>query len=573
LYALARKMPTRTALRGTRWRILASRQIGGTISVAPLDVQDTVAVVVLGAAGFGLSTAAIVGRSGASQSIGFLFGDEGHNLLVAHTLLSGGSLYSSVFYPYGPIPAYAHAAAAWIFGNTPLAYLFFLAAVSALNVGLAYTLIRRAANRPVAVFVAVMGVLPLGLVPGSLVGGYTVSAYIPIERTMLLLVALAWTGPGGRSLGRSILIGCLLGAWQGVRFGGAAVAGGAILVIDAVSVGMEGPGGEGAARRGFRMASLRAWAGSLLAIGAAFCAVEVAWTIYAFSTLPRGPALDVLWPWFMLQSYSWVPVALRWLSWGGWRLMLGQYLLPLSAVALGLVGLRRWSAVAPGSATDSRVRSAWADQGAVFVLMCFYGIGCCFYFRMVHHFRGFLWALVPAAAWELQRRGGVVRAGVACLWFPGFATMLRAILAPAVAVSPLVTVRLPSGGAIHTSAPMPERIRFLDRFAAEVPGAPVLFVPGRYGSASGWYYAYHVAHATRHTWFFAPNLIRPYEEAAFIEALSRTVAFIECDDDQGNGVLAGRGLDLVFPPAVSRVILSRMEPWKSEAGCRIHHLR
>jgi hypothetical protein len=132
---------------------------------------------------------------------------------------------------------------------------------------------------------------------------------------------------------------------------------------------------------------------------------------------------------------------------------------------------------------------------------------------------------------------------------------------------------LPTGGAIHTSAPMPARIRFLDRFAAEVHGAPVLFVPGPYASASGWYYAYHVAHATRHTWFFAPNLIRPYEEDAFIEALSRTVAFIECDDDQGHGLLGDRGLDLVFPPAVSRVILSRLEPWKSEAGCRIHHLR
>jgi hypothetical protein len=536
---------------------------GATSVVTPLTVQDAVAAVVLMAAGFGLATAAIVGRSGASQGSGFLFGDEGHNLLVAHVLLSGGSLYRDVYSQYGPFPAYAHAAAAWIFGNTPLGYLLFLAFVSSLNVGLAYALIRRAADLPVAVFVTAMGVLPLVLIPGSLAGGYTSAAYTPIERAMLLLVALAWTAPVERSIRRSILIGCLLGTWQGVKFGGATVAGGAILMVDAFSLG----------RHGFRGASLRAWATSLVAIGAAFCAVEVAWATYLFSTLPSGPVLDVLWPRFMLRTYTWAPPGLRWLSWGGWRLMIGQYLLPLSAAAVGLAGLTRWSIAAPGSGTDGRVRSERADQGAVFILTCFYGIGSCYYFRMAHHSRGFLWALVPAAAWELQRRGGVVRASAACVWFPGFATMVRAILVPAVATLPVVSVSLPTGGAIRTSAPMADRIRFLERFVAEeVHGAPVLFVPARFAGGSGWYYAYHVAHATRHTWFFATNVIRPYEEAAFIEALSRTVAFIDCDDDEGKGLLPD-ALDLVFPPAVSRAVLSKREPWKSESGCRVYHLR
>ena len=54
---------------------------------------------------------------------------------------------------YGPIPAYVHAVVASVFGNTPLVYLSLLAVVSSANVGLAYTLVRRAANVPVAVFV------------------------------------------------------------------------------------------------------------------------------------------------------------------------------------------------------------------------------------------------------------------------------------------------------------------------------------------------------------------------------------------------------------------------------------
>jgi hypothetical protein len=547
--------------------VKTEERAGGTIStVAPLTVQDVVAVVLLMAVGFGLSTAAIVGRSGpVSQSIGFLFGDEGHDLLVAQTLLSGGSLYRDVFSQYGPIPAYAHAAAAWLFGNTPLTYLFFLAALSSLNVGLAYTLIRRAANLPVAVSVTAMGVVPVALIPGSLTGGYTGAAYGPIERAMLLLVALAWTAAGRRSIKRSLLIGCLLGTWQGIRFGGATVAAGAILIIDACSVGFDG----------FSRASLRAWALSLVAIGWAFCAVEATWALYAFSTLPSGVALDALWPSFMLQSYTWVAPELRWLSWGGWRLMIVQYLLPLSAAVLGLAGLRRWSIASPGSGTDDRVPSVRADQGAVFILTCFYVIGCCYYFRMVHHFRAFMWALVPAAAWELQRRGGIVRAAVACFWFPGLAIMVRSILAPAAPLlPPPVRVNLPTGGAIYTSAPMAGRIRFLERFVAEeAHGSPVLLVPRRFGSASGWHYAYHVAHATRQTSFYASNLIRPYEEDAFIAALGRTVAFIECDDDWGKGELPEVTPDLIFSPAVSRAIISRLEPWKSEAGCRVYHLR
>jgi hypothetical protein len=534
---------------------------GATAVVPSLTMRDAVAAVMLVAVAFGLATAAIVGPSGrVQQGVPFLFSDQGHNLLMADTLLSGGSLYRDLFSPYGPIPAYAHAAAAWMFGNTPLVYLFFLAVVSSLNVGLAYALIRRVADLPVAVFVTAIGVLPVALVPGALAGGYTFAAYLPIERAMLLLVALAWAAPGERSIWRSILIGCLLGTWQGIRFGGAIVAAGAILIVDALSLGYRGFRGEGSRR----------WAISLVAIGAGFWAVEVSWAVYAFSTLPSSLAQDVLWPRLMLQG--WPNAALRWPSWGGWRLMIGQYLLPLSAGALGLAGLRRWSIVEHGSETDGRLRSALADQGAVFILTCFYIVGCCYYFRMVHHFRQFLWALVPAAAWELQRRGGIMRASVACAWLPGFATMVRSILAPTVALSPLMSVSLPTGGAIYASAPMAERIRFLERFVAEdVHGAPVLFVSS-VEPASGWYYAYHVAHATRHTWFFAPHLIRPYEEDAFIEALSRTVAFIECDDDLGSGLLQGGSLDQVFPPAVSRAILGRLEPWKSESGCRIYHL-
>jgi hypothetical protein len=533
--------------------------------VTPLGNRDVWAVVVLMAAGLAVSMAAIANRPGVILGPQFLFDDEGQNLLIVHTILSGGSLYRDVFSQYGPIPAYVHALVARGFGNTPLVYLSLLGVVSSANIGLAYALVRRAANLPVAVFVTGIGVLPIVLIPGALAGGYTSTTYMPLERLLLLLVALSWAAPTTRSFRRSVFIGCLLGAWQGLRFGAVVAAGVSILLIDFLYLWSVALTRE----------HLRAWAASLFPMAAAFVAFELLWAVYAFATLPPAFALDVLWPLYILQGYDvWSTPAGRWLWWGGWRLMLGQYLLPLSAGVLSLSALARWSAGARRAETLGPGQSAWADHGSVFIPLCFYIIGCCFLFRMVHHFRQFLWALVPAAAWELQRRGAAVRTAVACLWAPGFAVMIRASLIPAAAASLLVSVNLPTGGTIHTSAPMAERIRFLERFLTQdAQGAAVLFVQGGFGGGSGWHYAFRVPQATRHTSFFASNLVRPYEEAAFIEALNRTVALIHCDEsDVGEQHADGR-IDLPFPPAVAQAVRSRLTPWKSEAGCRIYHLR
>jgi hypothetical protein len=546
--------------------VTTQTQIGAsTTVVAPLSMRDAWAVVALTTAGLALAMAAVANRRGVILGPQFLFDDEGQNLLIVDTILSGGALYRDVYSQYGLIPAYVHALVARVFGNTPLVYVSFLAVISSANVGLAYALVRRAANLPVAVFVTAMGVLPVVLIPGALAGGYTSTAYMPLERMLLLLVAFSWAAPTERTFRRSILIGCLLGVWQGLRFGAVAAAGASILAIDLLylwSIGLT-------------RAHLRAWAASLLPMAAAFIGIELLWAIYAFATLPPALALDVLWPLYILDSYQvWSTAAGRWLWWGGWRLMIGQYLLPLSAGLLGLSALRRWSAGARRAAAPGPGPSAWAACGAVFVPLLFYIIGCCFLFRMVHHFRQFLWALVPAAAWEIQRRGAAVRTAVACIWAPGLVVMIRASVVPAAAASLLVGVNLPTGGTIYTSAPLAERIRFLERFTSQdVRGAPVLFVQRGLGGGSGWHYAYTVPHATRHTWFFASNVIRPYEEAAFIAALSRTVALIECDETDGGDLPADGALDLPFPPAVAQAVRGTLTPWKSEAGCRVYHIR
>jgi hypothetical protein len=524
-------------------------------------LDDAVPLAALMAAGLVLSAATILNRPQSTTTTAFLFQDEGLNLLVAQTLLSGGSLYRDVAYPYGPLSAYLHAAFAAVFGNTPLVYLWFLALVSCVNVGLAYALIRKAASVPVATAMTAIGILTVIVIPGSLVGALTTAAYVPLERTLLLLAACCWMTPGSRSLKQSLVIGAVLGAWQGIRFGGAFVAGASIVMVDALYLAF----GTTTPR------PIAPWIKSLVAIAIGFITVQAVWIAAAFSTLAPGIAWDSVWPLYVLQAYAgWVTPEIRWVAWGGWRLFVAQYLVPLSAGVLGVAGLRHWLISDVEKRVDSRPLSFMGPaSGAVFIPLCFFVIGCVSYFRQVQHFRQFMWALVPASAWELQRRGAALRAIVAALWAPGLATVLRSALWSAAIVPPLVTVNLPSGGTIVATPQIARRLQFLERLiTSEVRGAPVLYL----NSGSGWYFAYGVAHATRHTWLAGFDVIRPYEQEAFLHAFDRTAALVDCNQNQQSPESSSALPILPFPPAIADAMRPRLEPWLSEAGCRVYRV-
>src|SRR5262249_29875518 len=158
------------------------------------------------------------------------------------------------------------------------------------------------------------------------------------------------------------------------------------------------------------------------------------------------------------------------------------YLVPCSAGLLGAIGLYRWSA-----------RQGERDAGATFLPLIFFAVGCASYFRQVHHFRQFMWTLVPASAWELQRRGVAWRTATGVLWAPPFVSLLRGSLSPAAAPG-LVSVGLPAGGTIAATPPLAARLEFLQRFVgSEAANAAVIYLD----SGAGWYNAYRVPHATR----------------------------------------------------------------------------
>src|SRR5436190_874535 len=68
---------------------------------------------------------------------------------------------------------------------------------------------------------------------------------------------------------------------------------------------------------------------------------------------------------------------------------------------------------------------------------------------------------------------------------------------------------------------------------------------------SGLYFAYGVSHATRHTWFAGFDVIRPYEQDAFLQAFDRTAALIDCDQNQQSPGPSSALPVLPFPPAVA----------------------
>jgi hypothetical protein len=503
---------------------------------------DAIALAALVAISVALSAATIVRRPESTVNAAYLFQDEGLNLLVADVVNAGGILYRDLAYPYGPLPAYLHAAVARAFGNTPLVYLLYVIAMSSMTVALAFALMRRAADTGVAAFVAAVGVVTTIIVPGSLIGGQTTAAYVPVERAALLAVALCWSDPDRRSLKRSIALGVTLGLWQLVRFGGAIVAGGSILLLDALCLAASSSPGR-----------IARWFRSSIVVAGAFLAIELLWIVIAFAMLPRDVALDAIWPAYVLEAYGeWVSSEIRWLPWGGWRLFVVQYLVPFSGGVLGLFGIYQ----------STHHRAEDGDGRAVFLPLFFFIVGGFVYFKQVHHFRQFMWTLVPASAWWLARTTWRWRVATALLWAPGFLIVVRSSLVGA-AASTMITAALPAGGAIVIDRRQAERIAFLERFVREESRAqPVIYLD----SGAGWYHAFQVPRATRHAWFAGFDVIRRYEEDAFIAALDRTVAVIECAKD--TRATTAPLPDLPFPETVTAALAPRLTPWKSGGGCR-----
>jgi hypothetical protein len=243
-----------------------------------------------------------------------------------------------------------------------------------------------------------------------------------------------------------------------------------------------------------------------------------------------------------------------------------QYLLPASAAVIGLVAVARWVI----TLRHAPVRYRDALAGGTFIPLFFFILACFGFFRHVFHFRQFMWALVPATAWLIERSPNFVRWTTALLWAPGLLTMLRSALLASTIVPATVALTLPSGGTLHAAPALADRVAFLERFASnDARGLPIVYLAG----ASGWYAAYRISHATRHTWWEGFDAPRPYEQQAFLDSLSHTAALIVCDRD-GQAWPSESGLPaLPFSPKLADAIRPRLVFWMNQAGCHVYHIR
>lgn len=443
-----------------------------------------------------------------------LFSDAGYNLLVVDRLLEGARLYGDIAFQYGPFPIYLHAAVASVLGNTLRTFHLLLLTISLVNVALAYTLIRSCASRLTATVVVALGLSASMLIPGSLLGAFSVSSYVPLERTVLLLAALAWVPPASRSVRRGVLLGLAIGAWQGVRFGGGVFLGVAVVLADLLALWWTGE---------LRRVPLLRWMRLLLWTAGAAMLVEVVLAAVALSTLPRSVAWDFIWPSYVLGSYSaWMTPDLRWPNLGEPKLLIGQYLSPLLGAAVGLVALV-WYLGRRTKVGQEGAQSGAPEQIRLLIPFFFYVLAAALFFRMAFHFLQFAWLLVIPLAWGFERGSRLTRTALVALLLPCFALNVRTIFSNPVPAE-LGVIRTRAGEELWASREGREEIATLVHALREDSGpagngrrGAVLVVP----LGAGLYHQYGFDNDLRQPWFLG-TFHRPYDERPLLASLDQT---------------------------------------------------
>ena len=466
-----------------------------------------------------LGIAAILRRPDLTTNEAFLFADPALNLIAAEHALGGKQIYVDAAFQYGPLSIYAYTGLAALAGNTPRTYLAFLLLWSIVSVVLAYSLLRSRVSAGTTALVVAGGLTTTMLIPGSLAGAQLSSTYIPMERAALLLVALTWTPPARRTLRRAALLGFILGAWQGLRFGAALFAGIAVVLVDVLAM---------VTARSERP-SLAHWLRTNLTTLGVFLAVEAAWVAHAFATLPRHAALDLVWPAYILDSYLIAPPGTRSIVWSGTSYFVGQLLVPTMGLLATLTVLA-W-AVRPSwrPAVYRDASHRFAADLRLMVPAMFYLVGIAFYFRTVWHFQQFFWALVIPIGLVLAHGRWVATGAFVALAAPAVALIMRVMLLTPVPAG-VIALDTPRGDRLWVDPSIPPRLAHIvdsattptSLRAGESPSVPALFIVPM---GTGVHHFFKLEMPTRQSWFI-PGFGRPADEAAMLRILQSRPAIV-----------------------------------------------
>lgn len=442
----------------------------------------------------------------------FIFRDASHVLTVTDDLLSGRTLYKDVFYAYGPIAASTYTVAARLFGNSPTTLLCMQQLLSLTVVALSYRLLRAMLSERAATCFLIVALFPLILLPGSSLADFSGLDYVSLERIPVLLIALLWKRPEERRLWDGLTLGCLLGLLQGVKFGGAFVAGAALLVTDLCYLP------EINRDRLSRLCWLKV---NLVVLGM-FCLIEAGWIAFAFGVLPQDIALDAVWPKYLLKSYQWyVGASDRWPTWHNAGYFVTAQLLVVSCIPLALFGILasfRKRAKLPDF--DARCHA-----GRAVYLAAFFFIGAAIYFRHVWHFTQYAWTLVLAASLGFHYWNVTSRMALAALWLPTIAWSAKAIFFRS-ADPLLVRETFASGDALwvdHSRRTQLKSLRtaLLSRQNDATPARGVIFFP----EGGGLHHLFGIPHSARFFWFMG-GLVQRHDEDDFVKSVSESDSIV-----------------------------------------------
>ncbi len=438
---------------------------------------------------------------------GFLYADHGTNLLVADRLNDGAILYRDVAYQYGPIPAYAYALVARVFGNTVWVNALWFLVLSAVCIALAYYWLLRHTSVVVAGIVAGAALIPMVLTPGGGIGTYADSAYIPVERLCFLCLLLAWIPPRDRTVRRAVALGLVLGAWQGIKFGGAVFGFAAILLVDALDLVVSSAPG-------------RAWRGAIKSIaitGASAAAVECVYVVAALLFLPLPIARDTIWPAYVIEAYAFVTDA------GFARvpsLVMGRafVILQLAQVACMLAAIVGLMLVVARSRSAGNLK---AGVCGAFLGLTFFALAAPFYFGHQNLYYQWAWAAALSSVVLLDRLPRYALAAFALMLLPAMAQMVRADLydAPPPVVRP---VQVDANDTLYLSDPEIETTEAIRALHAELrpPRDAIVFM--RVGAGAHTLLGIPIE---MRGYYYLRGFVRPYDERE-LEARLDTIGAI-----------------------------------------------
>jgi len=452
-------------------------------------------------------------------SSAFLYRDYGQYLLTTDALLHGRLLYRDVFWQYGPLPIYWYTLLARWLGNSPLTFVLAQAPLTGVALGMAYLLIRRYFSRLATLFAMLMTCFPWWLrdTRGGLI-------YYPMETAILTALALFWSHPLERTARKAFYYGLLLGLMQLIKFGGGAIAGLAIIMLDLFAIW----------NSGVSLEKLFLWITRSIWIAVGFVLVEGVLGACLLAVLPANSARNALWPSFMLRAYGTATLSDRWPGFETWGILTGTQLPEIVCLILGI-----WLLVFLRGNRQPRRSAPSTPELPVPYAPCLFTMffidGFFLYFKhkwLIYEYGSLLALPAGCALVLLAKRLRMGRSplflGICCLLLPcvtalPFKMLFQKPEGPA--------IRMPNGQTLWLSQPDGELVFKIKRVVDALPRRPGMPEASRPAllildsDGSGLYYYGDFPCAIRDG-FDAKRFLQPWEEEALLDSLKQTAALL-----------------------------------------------